>query len=106
VNSTVPELGPATDVHVPHRLPSLDDSPPTEPLPPACMDGTCGCPSAPDGADQHVWHQRGEYVDGLGWACQTCDTFGCAVVNAPTDACTQKGCGQPKAAHQPLGLCP
>lgn len=50
-------------------------------------------------------HERGEYVAGLGWACVTCDTFGCAVVNAPTDACIRKGCGRPKAEHE-MGFCP
>lgn len=50
-------------------------------------------------------HERGEYVPGLGWSCVTCDTFGCPVANAPTDACTRKGCGRPKAEHAG-GFCP
>jgi hypothetical protein len=49
-SSTAPPTADGTDVHVPDRVPNLD----AEPLPPACMSGTCACPSAPDGADQHA----------------------------------------------------
>lgn len=35
--------------HTEPTAPEHDD----EPLPAACMNGTCTCPSTPDGADQH-----------------------------------------------------
>lgn len=63
--------------------------PPTadEPLPPACMNGTCACPSAPDGADQHVEVAR--------------DAF---LTDPP---CTRKGCGRPRSEHELDGtFCP
>lgn len=53
-SSTAPRPGPGTDVHVPEKVPtSLRLSKFAEPLPQACMAGTCACPSAPDGHDQH-----------------------------------------------------
>ena len=90
-SSTAPPPAAGTDIHVPDQPPqdltALEAAciyPHTlpnggEPLPPACMNGTCACPSAPDGADQHN--------------------------PPPVDACSRKGCGQPRNAHELGGFC-
>lgn len=80
--------------------------PPTaaEPLPPACMNGTCACPPQPDGADQHL-DARVDALHGPGAAAAIDAAY--ADGSLFSDACTRPGCGRPKAEHELDGtFCP
>ena len=54
-------------------------------------------------------HTPGESVDGLGWSCLDCDTFGCSPANEEAKRlalCSRRGCGRPQSEHDFGTFCP
>jgi hypothetical protein len=54
-------------------------------------------------------HTPGEFVDGLGWSCLTCDSFGCSSAHAEAvrlALCSRRGCGRPPSEHEMGRFCP